>query len=59
MPNKKITAEKVHAILLKGDDGAPLGIVIRNRHWVFYAVDEMGDDDLLELFPSSATKDHA
>lgn len=50
MPETPIVAEKVHAILLKDATGTPVGMVIKNGHWVFYELGEMNDDSIMELF---------
>lgn len=52
----KVYAEKSLVILLKNQSGSVVGVVIRNGHWIFHSVEEMGDDDICELFEK---KDHA
>jgi len=42
-------AEKVSAILIKDSTGTPVGIVIRNGHRIFYSIQEMGDDEIMQL----------
>lgn len=53
---KNITATKVAVLLLKDERGEPVGVVIRNGHWVFYAIDEMNDDAISALFEREQTQ---
>ncbi len=50
MPGQ-ITAEKIGCILLRDQHGRPVGIVLRNGHWVFHEITEMGDEEIMHLFP--------
>lgn len=52
MPDTPITAEKIHALLLKDASGRPVGVVLKNGHWVFHEIAEMSDDAIMELFRS-------
>ena len=38
-------------IILRNEQGEPEQVVIQNkdRHWIFYGVDESGDEDIIKL----------
>lgn len=57
MPKETITAEKTIVLLLKNERGEPVGAVIRNGHWVFYKVDLMSDDDILDMLKKPEAPD--